>query len=222
MTPAALAGSCGAQSSAPTTTSLPRGSSTVAARQASWRSASSARRSAMVPVPRSGKPSMTSRVGSPPVWESITWMRCMVLWWWWSRALSVSGYRLVFCRACGQGLAHHALHKRTFFAHQGQAGAAHVFGAHTHQRIDELEVLHELVGHIQVQHGRHPLVDRQRLGKFARFHQVVQRHGFAREGAAHAGQQAVASQGQAFVGQVVHAEEELVAVETVALYDLMK
>ena len=39
--------------------------------------AAMARRSAMLPVPRSGKPSTTSRVGSPPVWESMIWMRFM-------------------------------------------------------------------------------------------------------------------------------------------------
>ena len=77
ITPAVFAGSCGVQSRAPTITSLPRGSSTVVARQVSCCCASRARRCAMLPVPRSGKPSTTSRVGSPPVWESMIWMRFM-------------------------------------------------------------------------------------------------------------------------------------------------
>ena len=60
-----------------TTTSLPRGSSTVAQRQASCSRASRVQRSAMLPWPRSGKPPTTSRVGSPPVCESMTSMRRM-------------------------------------------------------------------------------------------------------------------------------------------------
>ena len=38
---------------------------------------SARRRSANGPPPRSGPPAITTRVGSPPVCESITWMRCM-------------------------------------------------------------------------------------------------------------------------------------------------
>ena len=77
MTPAAQRGSDGSQSSAPTITSEPRGSLTTAERKRSYSVRKRSRRSASVPSPRSGPPSTTSRVGSPPVCESMTRMRCM-------------------------------------------------------------------------------------------------------------------------------------------------
>ena len=51
--------------------SLPRGSFTTAERKVSNSSRKRSSRSAMVPRPRSGPPATTTRVGSPPVWESI-------------------------------------------------------------------------------------------------------------------------------------------------------
>src|SRR5437867_1042857 len=56
--------------------SLPRGSLTTAERTWSKRARKRSRRSAMGPVPSSGPPATTTRVGSPPVWESM--MR--ILW----------------------------------------------------------------------------------------------------------------------------------------------
>src|SRR5262249_20143914 len=75
MTPATQGGWAGRHGRAPRMTSEPRGSLTRAARKASCRSRKMARRSAMLPRPRSGPPATTTRVGSPPVCESITWMR---------------------------------------------------------------------------------------------------------------------------------------------------
>src|SRR5437899_1420335 len=75
MTPAAHERSAGFRSSAPTSTSEPRGSFTTAERNGSYSRRKRSSRSGVLPAPRSGPPPMTTRVGSPPVWESITWMR---------------------------------------------------------------------------------------------------------------------------------------------------
>jgi hypothetical protein len=48
--------------------------------------------------------------------------------------------------------------------------------------------LHQFGGNIKVQHGRHPLVELERFGEFAGFHQVIQRNGLTWEGASHASQ----------------------------------
>src|SRR3954451_320018 len=77
MTPAAQPGSAGSTSSAPTMTSDARGSFTHAERKRSNSRPKRSRRSARLPLPRSGSPSTTTRVGSPPVWESTTLMRRM-------------------------------------------------------------------------------------------------------------------------------------------------
>src|SRR5437868_7468132 len=79
MTPAAQPGSAGSTSSAPTITSDARGSLTHAERKRSNSQPKRSRRSARLPLPRSGSPSTTTRVGSPPVWESTTLMRRMDL-----------------------------------------------------------------------------------------------------------------------------------------------
>src|SRR5512143_3254173 len=68
--PQVLARSTGAQRIAPTITSEPRGSLTIARRHLSCSEAKRARRCAMSPLPRSGAPLTTTRVGSPPVCES--------------------------------------------------------------------------------------------------------------------------------------------------------
>jgi hypothetical protein len=75
ITPATQAGSDGGNKIAPTMTSDPRGSLTTAERKVSYRSRNTARRSAIVPTPSSGPPAVTTRVGSPPVWVSITEIR---------------------------------------------------------------------------------------------------------------------------------------------------
>ena len=72
--------------------------------------------------------------------------------------------------------------------------------------------MHQLGRHVQMQHRRHPLVELQGLGETASLHQIKQCHGFARERGTHAGQQPVATESQRFIGQVVHANEQLVAV----------
>src|SRR5581483_8982302 len=72
MTPAAQLESQGSHSRPPTTTSDPRGSFTIAERNSSYALRNRASRSVSDPLPRSGPPATTSRVGSPPVWESTT------------------------------------------------------------------------------------------------------------------------------------------------------
>jgi hypothetical protein len=66
ITPAVACGETGLHSSAPTSTSLPRGSRITAWRQRSKSRAKRSRRSAMLPF-RVRKPSTIRRVGSPPV-----------------------------------------------------------------------------------------------------------------------------------------------------------
>src|SRR5438067_527202 len=78
MTPATHAGSAGSHSNAPTSTSEPRGSLTTAERNSSKSARKRDRRSLKLPRPRSGPPATTTRVGSPAVWESMTWIRCHV------------------------------------------------------------------------------------------------------------------------------------------------
>src|SRR6185437_1750170 len=77
MTPAHARWFTGGSSSAPTMVSEPRGSRAMARRQWSCSSRKRARRSARVPMPRSGKPPVMTRVGSPPVWESMKSILCM-------------------------------------------------------------------------------------------------------------------------------------------------
>src|SRR5579863_10610174 len=72
MTPAAQAGSRGSHNNAPTMTSEPRGSFTIADRKLSCSVRKRSSRWVRGPWPRSGPPLTTTRVGSPPVWESIT------------------------------------------------------------------------------------------------------------------------------------------------------
>src|SRR5690349_20680070 len=76
MTPAAHSGSSGGQSSPPTTTSDPLGSFTTADRKVSCSRRKRFTLAAKSPLPKSGPPLITRRVGSPPVWESITLTLC--------------------------------------------------------------------------------------------------------------------------------------------------
>src|SRR5579871_3572755 len=76
MTPALAEGSVGGVSSAPISTSEPRGSLQTAARKPSWPRLSTSTRSLSGPA-SAGPPSTTTRVGSPPVCESMTRMRCI-------------------------------------------------------------------------------------------------------------------------------------------------
>src|SRR5215469_12611666 len=75
MTPVAHFGFTGLQSSAPTTTSEPRGSQLTPERNPSYLDRNTPRRSVREPSPKSGPPSRTTRVGSPSVCESSTLTR---------------------------------------------------------------------------------------------------------------------------------------------------
>src|SRR5579863_10627296 len=72
MIPAAHPGSLGAQRRPPTMTSDPLGSFTTAERNSSCWSRNRFSLPESGPEPRSGPPSITTLVGSPPVWESMT------------------------------------------------------------------------------------------------------------------------------------------------------
>src|SRR6202795_2072645 len=72
ITPAAQLASSGSYSSAPTKTSDPLGSLTTPDRKRLYSVRKRSRRCATLPTPRSGPPSITTRVGSPAVWESTT------------------------------------------------------------------------------------------------------------------------------------------------------
>src|SRR5215467_251592 len=76
MTPAAHSGFSGLHSSPPTTTSDPRGSFTTADLKVSCSARKRSNLPAKSPFPKSGPPLITRRVGSPPVWESITLTLC--------------------------------------------------------------------------------------------------------------------------------------------------
>src|SRR5580658_461251 len=78
MTPAAHFGFTGWQSSAPTTTSEPRGSQQTPERNPSYLARNTSSRLASDPSPRSGPPSSTTRVGSPSVCESNTLTRLLI------------------------------------------------------------------------------------------------------------------------------------------------
>src|ERR1043165_3128583 len=75
MTPVTHESSTGGHSNAPTTASEPRGSFTTARRKSSCLSLKRSSRAESGPLPRSGAPLITTRVGSPPVCESITFIR---------------------------------------------------------------------------------------------------------------------------------------------------
>ena len=72
------AGSDGWQRTAPTSTSEPRGSQITARRNESWCVRNRSRCSVTDPPPKSGPPATITRVGSPPVCESMTGIRCIV------------------------------------------------------------------------------------------------------------------------------------------------
>src|ERR1044071_10039085 len=75
MTPVTHVSSTGEHNNAPTTASEPRGSFTTARRKSSCSSRKRLSRAEREPLPRSGAPLITTRVGSPPVCESITFIR---------------------------------------------------------------------------------------------------------------------------------------------------
>gem|GEM_PF-4515707 len=77
ITPQQQSGSLGSQRSAPTIASCPRGSLQTALRNQSCSSRKIRARSASGPLPKSGAPEPTIRVGSPSVWESMT---CKFAW----------------------------------------------------------------------------------------------------------------------------------------------
>src|SRR5271165_2971491 len=150
MTPASQEGSAGSHSRAPTMASLPRGSFTTAERNPSNWERKRASRSAMLPWPSSGPksdpPATTTRVGSPPVWESIILMRVGNLLHhgphdgWHDGRHDSRRQR----RACLHGLANDAQNLFPFRAHQGQPRSPHHLGTEAGLLHRQFYVLHQL------------------------------------------------------------------------------
>src|SRR5215467_3183258 len=129
--------------------SEPRGSFTIAARQRSFFERKTSSRSAIVPLPRSGPPSRTSRVGSPPVCESRIAIRRVP-------DLPKEVERLGgFEDRQGRPRLERLLDQRddlsSLLADQRQARRANGLGANTDDALDELDVLHELPRDIEMQ-----------------------------------------------------------------------
>src|SRR5216110_1509734 len=92
-----------------------------------WRKRST--RCASGPTPSSGPPSITSRVGSPAVWESMIWIASM--------SVSSRGAR----RAC----AFHPLdHCGAPLAGERQARWTYALGAASHEGFGELDGLYQV------------------------------------------------------------------------------
>src|SRR5579872_3923017 len=142
MTPVTQARSAGCTNNAPTSTSEPRGSFTTALRKPSCCALKRSMRSATEPPPRSGPPSTTTRVGSPPVCESMTRTLCITL----SRRTS---------RPCAL---HQCGHFGTPSTDQRQARRAHPLGAATHDLLRQLDRLDEIMLGVEVQQRHEPAV----------------------------------------------------------------
>src|SRR5947207_1682858 len=159
MTPMSQPGSDGLQSNAPTITSEPLGSFTIAARQRSCLSRKMVSRCARVPLPRSGPPSRTSRVGSPPVWESRTAIRRLSDPANDTAPSALSEFHSRQVRARGERLSHQRDDLITFLARQRQSRRTHRLGADADDAFHELDVLHQLLRHVEVQKRREPAID---------------------------------------------------------------
>src|SRR6185295_1022504 len=103
--------------------------------------------SAIRPLPRSGPPLMTTRVGSPAVCESMTSMRRIS--------------RLRKLRTILDAVVDDFQHRFALFARERQARRTHPLSAQPAFLRGQLDVLHELDVHIQMQQRREPAVNRQ-------------------------------------------------------------
>src|SRR5436190_7022546 len=136
-------------SKAPTITSDPRGSFTIADRNRSCSSRNRFRRSEIGPLPRSGPPLITTRVGSPAVCESMTSMR---------RISRLGKFRPVL-----NPVMNDLQDRFPFVTGERQARRAHPLRAETTFLHRQLDVLHKLHMRIQMQQRREPTVNRQRV-----------------------------------------------------------
>src|SRR6185436_17763552 len=169
MTPAAASGSEGSHSSAPTMTSDPRGSFTTAERNSSCRDRKQARRSAMLPAPRSGPPAITTRVGSPPVCESITWIRCA------AAAFISADSRGCECRTILDRMADDGEDLLALGALDGQPRRPHDLRTKSGFGHRQLDVLYQFDLGVQEQQWRVPAVQFARLAPTSGGRQIPQR-----------------------------------------------
>src|SRR5688500_18205911 len=213
MTPAAQVASCGRTIIAPTRTSEPRGSLTTAERNQSCFSRSRCTRSASGPSPTSGAPSITTRVGSPPVCESTTRTRDVVL--------------VIVRRPCSiDGRASTILHLRSRFdaladdrkdllalrPFEREARRPDPFRAEPALLNGELDVLHELDVRVEVKQRHVPAVELSRLGPLAAAHQLPEALVLLRERQPQPRDPSPGAEHDALEDQVVHAAEDRVAV----------
>src|SRR5438093_5483173 len=198
MTPATQDRSAGSRSNAPTSTSDPRGSLTIAERKRSCCSRNRFRRSDSGPPPSSGPPLMTTRVGSPAVWESITWMRCI-------RCLRKLWTVL-------DAVVDNLQDRFPFLSHQWHARRAHPFSSETAFLHGQLDVLDKFDVRVQMQQRREPAVDRARFVPTSRARQVPEKLVFARERQTNAGDPAINAQHRGLEHEVVHTDEDGVAI----------
>src|SRR5665213_1647699 len=183
MTAAIQAGSTGSTNNAPTMTSDPRGSFTMAERKRSCSSRKTLSRSATAPAPRFGPPDMTTRVGSPPVCESMI----PILW-------TVEGIGVPF-----GGLAWSNLRPRSdafvddrqyllaLGARQRHSRHSQPFGAVSALLYRKLDIVHKLHVGVEVQQWRVPSIDRPSLIPTAGGHEVPKMLVFAGERQSQAG-----------------------------------
>src|SRR5437773_162714 len=111
----------------------------------------------MLPLPRSGPPEITTRVGSPPVCESITWIRC-------ADAAFISTDGPGSQRGTSvDGLADDGQYLLALRARERQPRRPHHLRAEAGFSHRQLDVLHQLDFGVQVQQRRVPAVQLARL-----------------------------------------------------------
>src|SRR5712691_11109072 len=123
----------------------------------------------MLPPPRSGPPEITTRVGSPPVCESITWIRCK------ADAFISTDSRGGQRGTSGDGVTNDRENLFTLGARDGKARRPHHLRSEACLRHRQLDVLDQLDSRVQVQQRRVPAVQLARLRPASRGSQIPER-----------------------------------------------
>ncbi len=189
-------------------TSEPRGSFTTADRNPSCRSRKTARRSAIEPLPRAGPPSITTRVGSPPVCVSITRIRCKV------ECDMLAAYELGPCRDPAAYDTQDSFSLLTFQHEPGGPDHLRAQAAFLHGELDVLDELH--VG-IEVQQRRVPAVNLDGLVPSSRCGQVPEQAVLGGERVDEPRYPACRAQEQAFQNQIINSAEKGVPISACVL-----
>src|SRR5215468_4687302 len=208
MTPMSQLLSDGSQSSAPTIASEPRGSLTIAARQRSFLVRKTSSLCATVPPPRSGPPSRTSRVGSPPVWESRIAIRRGAGWLNFSAVYALGRLEDWQGRTGLQRLLDQRDNLGSLLSDQRQSRWAHGFAAHPDDALHELDVLNELSRHVEMQEWREPAIYLSRFLHPAVENESVDRHGIVQNRVNKAGHPAASAHQHRFHRQIIDTTED--------------